>query len=150
MSIDAQSDSFQLYDLRIELVCPDGERILCGAKKGDYFSLHGEMLHLPPNQGISIYSIGKVPCGFPGRALFSHAMVIQNADQDCQAAAAVLPLLAAKQRATHPNDWMSTDALVACPDPNCKSLLKIVRTGLREFSHAETTAVSLDGDHRNQ
>ncbi|KAJ7128099.1 hypothetical protein C8R46DRAFT_52271 [Mycena filopes] len=27
------------------------ERILCGAKEGDHFTLEGEMLHLPPGQG---------------------------------------------------------------------------------------------------
>lgn len=61
-------------------------------------------------------------------------------------AASVLPLLAAKQRVTHANDWMSSDALVACPDPNCKSVLKIVRTGVRKFSHAATTVVGLEGN----
>jgi len=60
--------------------------------------------------------------------------------------AAVLPLLAAKQRVTHHNDWMSTDALVACPDPNCPSMLKITRNGTRIFSHAETTVVGLGGN----
>ncbi|KAG2121892.1 hypothetical protein DEU56DRAFT_746455 [Suillus clintonianus] len=107
-------DTFQLYDLRVEVICPPGERILCGAKEGDHFILEGEMLHLPPGQGFSIYSLS-----------------------------AVLPLLAAKQRVTHPNDWMSTDAEVACPDPNCKSRLRIVRTGVRTFSHAEVTALPL-------
>lgn len=52
-------DSFELYDLRVEAVCPAGQRILCGAKAGDYFELHGEMLYLPPGQGLSIYSLGK-------------------------------------------------------------------------------------------
>ena len=52
-------DSFQLYDLRVEVVCPPGERIMCGAKVGDHFLLQGEMLHLPPGQGFSIYSLGK-------------------------------------------------------------------------------------------
>lgn len=51
------SDTFELYDLRVEVVCPPGQRILCGAKDGDYFTLQGEMLYLPPNQGISIYSL---------------------------------------------------------------------------------------------
>jgi hypothetical protein len=55
----------------------------------------------------------------------------------------VLPLLAAKQRATHPNDWMTSDAEVACPDPNCGSRLRISRIGTRRFSHAATTAVPL-------
>jgi hypothetical protein len=53
-----KNDTFQLYDLRVEVVCPPGERILCGAKKGDYFTVRGEMLHLPPGQGISFYSLG--------------------------------------------------------------------------------------------
>ena len=107
-------DSFELYDLRVEVVAPEGARLYCGAKPGDYFELKGEMLHLPPGQAMSIYSI-----------------------------AAVLPLLAAKQRATDPNDWMSSDAEVACPDPNCPSRLRITRLGKRRFSHAETTAVPL-------
>ncbi|KAG6853398.1 hypothetical protein C0991_004731 [Blastosporella zonata] len=108
------NDTFQLYDLLVEVICPLGEPIFCGAKPGDSFRLEGEMLHLPPGQGFSIYSLS-----------------------------AVLPLLAAKQRATHPNDWMSTDAEIACPDPHCKSRLRITRTGLRTFSHAAVTAVPL-------
>ena len=51
-------DTFELYDLRVEVVCPPGVRILCGAKPGDHFLLRGEMLHLPPGQGFSIYSLG--------------------------------------------------------------------------------------------
>ena len=108
-------DSFELYDLKVEVVVPEGGKIYCGAKPGDYFELNGEMLHLPPGQGISIYSL-----------------------------ASVLPLLAAKQRQTHAHDWMSTDAEIACPDPNCASRLRITRTGLRRFSHAQSTAVPLD------
>ena len=54
-----QDDTFQLYDLRVEVICPPGKRIMCGAKEGDYFTLEGEMLYLPPGQGISIYSLGK-------------------------------------------------------------------------------------------
>lgn len=107
-------DSFDLWDLRVEVVAPEGGAIYCGARPGDWFDLRGEMLHLPPGQGFSIYSL-----------------------------ASVLPLLAAKQRQTHPNDWMSTDAEVACPDPNCSTRLRITRTGKRRFNHADTTAVPL-------
>ena len=110
-------DTFELHDLRVEVVAPAGARLYCGAAPGDWFELRGEMLHLPPGQGFSIYSL-----------------------------AAVLPLLAAKQRPAHANDWMSSDAEVACPDPNCPSRLRIVRTGTRRFSHAETTAVPLPAD----
>jgi uncharacterized repeat protein (TIGR04076 family) len=108
-------DSFELYDLRVEVVAPAGAKLYCGARPGDHFELRGEMLHLPSGQGFSIYSL-----------------------------AAVLPLLAAKQRLTDPHDWMSTDAEVACPDPNCPSRLRITRLGKRTFSHAQTTAVALN------
>jgi uncharacterized repeat protein (TIGR04076 family) len=113
-SAAADPASFELYDLRVEVVVPPGQRILCGAKPGDHFTLQGEMLTLPPGQGFSIYSL-----------------------------AAVLPLLAAKQRVTDAFDWMSTDAEVACPDPNCPTRLRIVRTGKRRFRHADTSAVPL-------
>jgi len=109
-----RDDSFELWDLRVEAVVPPGAKVYCGARAGDYFELKGEMLTLPPGQGVSIYSL-----------------------------AAVLPLLAAKQRPTDPSDWMTTDAEVACPDPNCQSRLRIVRTGLRRFRRGETTAVPL-------
>lgn len=107
-------DEFVLHDLRVEVIAPDGGEIHCGAKVGDHFELRGEMLHLPEGQGFSIYSL-----------------------------AALLPLLPAKQRPTHPNDWMSTDAEVACPDPHCPTRFRITRTGERRFRHAETTAVPL-------
>ena len=98
------ADSFELYDLRVEVVAPEGAKLYCGARIGDYFELKGEMLHLPPGQGFSIYSL-----------------------------AAVLPLLAAKQRQTDPRDWMSR--------------LRIVRGAKRRFLHSETTAIPLTKDH---
>ncbi len=104
-------DTFELWDLRVEVVAPAGAKLWCNAAPGDHFELRGEMLHLPPGQGFSIYSL-----------------------------AAVLPLLAAKQRPTHPKDWMTSDAEVACPDPNCPSRLRITRTQLRRFRRSETTA----------
>ena len=111
------SDAFELYDLRVEVVAPPGAKIQCSAKVGDYFELRGEMLHLPPGQGFSIYSL-----------------------------AALLPLLPAKQRATHPNDWMSTDTEVACPDPHCPTRFRITRLSQRTFRHSETTALPLHGE----
>jgi len=57
-------DSFELYDLKVEVVCPPGEKIICGAKAGDYFTLQGEMLYLPAGQGISIYSLCKKSASF--------------------------------------------------------------------------------------
>ena len=116
MPADTDGDVFELYDLKVEVVSPPGQTIYCGAKPGDSFEMRGEMLHFPDGQGFSIYSL-----------------------------AALLPLLPAKQRKTHPNDWMSTDAEVACPDPNCPTRFRITRLGLRQFRHAETTAVPLSG-----
>ncbi len=107
-------DGFDLWDLRVEVVAPPGAKLWCGAAVGDHFELRGEMLHLPPGQGFSIYSL-----------------------------AAVLPLLAAKQRLTDPMDWMTSDAEVACPDPNCPSRLRITRTKLRRFRRSDTTATEL-------
>ena len=96
-------------------MAPPGASIYCGAKPGDYFELRGEMLHLPPGQGFSIYSL-----------------------------AALLPLLPAKQRPTDPNDWMTTDAEVACPDPNCPTRLPHHRGPASAGSAMrETTAVPL-------
>ena len=54
-----EDDLFELYDLRIEAVCPPDARIMCGAKKGDFFTLEGEMMYLPEGQGLSIYSLGR-------------------------------------------------------------------------------------------
>jgi hypothetical protein len=58
MTDKRSDDTFDLYDLLVEVICPPGERIMCGAKEGDSFRLEGEMLYLPPGQGFSIYSLG--------------------------------------------------------------------------------------------
>jgi uncharacterized repeat protein (TIGR04076 family) len=110
VSTEEQDDSFELYDLKVDVEIPEGGAVYCGAKPGDYFELRGEMLFLPAGQGFSIYSL-----------------------------AAVLPLLAAKQRMTHENDWMTSDDLIACPDPHCSSKLRITRLARRRFSRATTT-----------
>ena len=104
-------DSFELYDLHVEVVAPADAKIYCGARLGDSFELRGEMLHLPAGQGFSIYSL-----------------------------ASLLPLLPAKQRETQPLDWMSTDAEIACPDPNCPTRFRITRLGKRRFRHSDVTA----------
>ena len=114
MTAAAGEPGFELYDLKVEVVGPADQPIYCGAQLGDYFELHGEMLKLPAGQGFSIYSL-----------------------------AALLPLLPAKQRITDPNDWMSSDAEVACPDPHCATRFRITRTARRHFRRADVTAVPL-------
>ncbi len=109
------SDEFTLYDLKVEVVAGEGEMV-CDHQVGDYFEVSGENLSLPPGQTFPIYPL-----------------------------AALLPLLPAKQRETHRNDWMTTDALVACPDPLCGARFRITRTGRTTFRHAEVTRVPLPG-----
>ncbi len=108
-----RDDEFTLWDLRVEVVAGD-RPMVCNHAPGDYFELSGENLSLPPGQSFPIYPL-----------------------------AALLPLLPAKQRDTHPNDWMSTDAEVACPDPHCGARFRIVRTRRRTFRHGEVSAVPL-------
>ena len=106
-------DSFELYDLRVEVIGTE-RPMVCNHKAGDYFDLKGENLSLPEVQTFTIYALG-----------------------------ALLPLLAAKQRMTHPNDWMTTDEMIACPDPHCGAQFRVVRTGKRTFRHSETGVVPL-------
>lgn len=107
------NDEFELWDLRIE-VTGDPDSMVCDHTPGEYFELSGENLTFPPGLTFSVYAL-----------------------------AAIIPLLPAKQRMTHPNDWMTTDAEVACPDPYCSARFKITRTGKRTFRHSETTVVPL-------
>ena len=108
-----EGDEFTLWDLRIEVVAGD-RPMVCNHSVGDHFTLSGENLSFPPGQSFPLYPL-----------------------------AAILPLLPAKQRATDPNDWMTTDAEIACPDPHCGARFRITRTGRATFSHAATTRVPL-------
>jgi uncharacterized repeat protein (TIGR04076 family) len=110
----AKKAPFRLFNLRVEVEQAKGRPMICNHKVGDSFELRGENLSLPPGQTFPVYSL-----------------------------AAVLPLLPAKQRDTHPNDWMTTDAVIACPDPNCGGRFRVVRTGVSVFDHADVTAVPL-------
>lgn len=109
-----RDDSFELYDLRVEVVA--GERpMVCDHPAGSWFEVQGEMLVFPPDAPrFAIYPL-----------------------------AAILPLLPAKQRPTDANDWMTTDAEIACPDPHCGARFRITRTGLRRFRHSEVTLVPM-------
>ncbi|MBG9984332.1 TIGR04076 family protein [Aerococcaceae bacterium DSM 111022] len=109
-------DSFTLYNLKVEVV-ETGRPFVCSHKTGDYFLVEGENLIFPENNYFSMYSLS-----------------------------ALLPLLPAKQRPLHENDWMLSDAVIACPDPHCGAAFKITRTNQRLFSHAETTVVPLAKD----
>lgn len=108
-------DEFELYDLRVELIAfRDGKRMTYGAEVGDYFEVRGENIYLPQGQGFSFYNL-----------------------------AAIIPLLAAKQRITHPNDWMTTDTDVSAVDVHCGAVYRITRVGRSTFSHSEVSGTPL-------
>jgi len=106
-------DEFTLYDLRVEVVAGE-QPMVCNHAEGDYFELSGENLSFPPGQTFPLYPL-----------------------------AALLPLLPAKQRETDPNDWMTTDMEIACPDPMCGARFRITRTGRSTFRHGDVTRVPL-------
>jgi uncharacterized repeat protein (TIGR04076 family) len=111
---DAPHDEFSLYDLRVEVVLRPGTKFVCGHHEGDSFRVVGEDLLFDAPASFSFYAL-----------------------------AALIPLLAAKQRPTDANDWITTDADVACPDPTCGAVFRITRAGQRRFSHAAVTWVPL-------
>ncbi len=112
MSVGGDRRSFRLFDLRVEIVAvKPGLESVCNHHLGDYFELSGENLSIPAGKTFSMYAL-----------------------------AAVLPLLPAKQRVTDEHDWMSHEDLVLCPDPNCEAVMRIVRTGVREFELEEVSA----------
>lgn len=111
MSDDDASDGFWLYDLRVETTLGDRTAV-CRHVEGESFRVEGELLVFDDAQQISMYAL-----------------------------AALLPLLPVKQRDTSPHDWISTDAEIACPDPNCGGRFLIIRGEKRMFSHAETTGL---------
>jgi uncharacterized repeat protein (TIGR04076 family) len=109
------TDTFELYDLRVAIEEIRG-RCTCDHQVGDSFELRGGKLSLPPSQGFCLYALQ-----------------------------AAIPLLPAKQRPLHPNDWMSTDARVVCPDPLCGVVMRIDRLGPRTLRHSDVSAVPLPG-----
>ena len=94
------ASSVALHDLRVVEERIEG-RSVCGMRVGDWFELT-ESSHLRT-------------C--PGRFFCVYAL------------AAVLPLLAAKQRELRPGDWLDSDSLVACPDPDERLIMRIERAG---------------------
>ena len=112
---DSVDDTFELYDLRVDVIAGD-RPMVCSHRVGHAFDVQGENLVFAGASTFSMYTL-----------------------------AALLPLLPAKQRDTHRNDWMTTDADIACPDPNCGGRFRITRTARRSFRHAEVTVVPLPG-----
>ena len=102
-------DTFRLYNLKVEVIASD-RPMVCKHKVGDYFLVIGEDLVFPQCKSFSMYALS-----------------------------AILPMLPAKQRELSKNDWMLSDSIIACPDPNCGAQFKITRIGTQKFSHADCT-----------
>lgn len=114
---ETPDDAFTLYDLVVEVLPPaDGRPMVCSHRLGEAFRVEGENLVFPRGGSFSLYAL-----------------------------AALLPLLPAKQRPLQPNDWMLSDAEIACPDPNCGARFRISRVAPRVQSHAACTVVPLGG-----
>ncbi|MCL4251440.1 MAG: TIGR04076 family protein [Anaerolineae bacterium] len=104
------SADFEIYDLRVTVERIEG-RSVCGLTVGDYFELtESSRLRIPPGKHFCIYALS-----------------------------AVLPLLAAKQRQLDANDWLESDSLVACPDPDERLIMKIERIARRTLNSEDLT-----------
>jgi uncharacterized repeat protein (TIGR04076 family) len=115
----SHDDEFQLYDLKVEVFKSDDDKpMVCRHNVGDYFTLtDDDLISFPPDVKFPLYPL-----------------------------AAIIPLLPAKQRMLSPNDWMATDAIIACPDPNCGGRFRITREKIRTYRHSEQTVVSRTGN----
>lgn len=103
-------DTFSLYDLRVTVVEIRG-RSVCGLKIGDYFEVrNSSQVVIPEGKHFCLYALSSV-----------------------------LPLLPAKQRALDPNDWLASDSLVACPDPEEQLIMKIERLAPVELRKSDLT-----------
>lgn len=111
MSPDTDSDTFQLYDLKIIVETIEGN-CTCAMSVGDCFYLRGGKLSLPDGADFCLYALQ-----------------------------ATIPLLPAKQRLNHPADWMETDAHVTCPDPACCLIIRIDRLDQRTLRHDDISPI---------
>ncbi len=104
------SDEFELYDLRVVVDRIEG-RSVCGLQVGDYFELtESSRLRIPPGKHFCLFALG-----------------------------AALPLLAAKQRQLHANDWLESDSFIACPDPDERLIMRVERIARRTVKRDDLT-----------
>lgn len=101
---------FELLDLRVTVVAIEG-RSVCGLVVGDWFEVsESSRLRLPDGHHFCIFAL-----------------------------ASTLPLLAAKMRELSDADWLTTDSLVACPDPDERVIMKIERVARRTLNSDDLT-----------
>jgi uncharacterized repeat protein (TIGR04076 family) len=100
----------ELWDLKVSVESIAG-RPVCGLAVGDYFEItSSSRLSLPAGGHFCIYAL-----------------------------AAVLPLLPAKQRPLAEDDWLASESLVACPDPEEGLVMRIERLQHRHLEATDLT-----------
>ena len=100
----------ELWDLSVTVESIEG-RSVCGLAVGDYFELtHSSHLTVPAGRHFCIYAL-----------------------------ASVLPLLAAKQRALADDDWLGSESLACCPDPEERLVMRIDRLRRATLDEGELT-----------
>lgn len=105
-----EPDGADLYDLRLTVVEIRG-RSVCGLRVGDHIDIvESSHLVLPEGRHFCLYAL-----------------------------AAALPLLPAKQRRLDAGDWLESDCLVSCPDPDEGVVMRIERLGTRRIRRQEVT-----------
>lgn len=100
----------RLYDLRITVERIEG-RSVCGLEVGDFFEVtESNRVRSPPGRHFCLYALQSV-----------------------------IPLLPAKQRRLPAEDWLERDALVCCPDPDERVVMRIERIGERTLRTEDLT-----------
>ena len=100
----------EVFDLRVTVERIEG-RSVCGLQVGDYFEVtESSRVRIPEGRHFCLYALSSV-----------------------------LPLLPAKQRKLPDGDWLEQDSLVACPDPDERTIMRIERIGSRTIPTAELT-----------
>jgi uncharacterized repeat protein (TIGR04076 family) len=110
------SSKFNLYKLKITLRhTKDNRQAYSIQPDGSYFFMSGENLVFSGNvNSVPLYAL-----------------------------AALMPLLPAKQRPTDPVDWITTDCVVADPDPHSGIEYHIERLELETFERSSVTATKV-------
>ena len=100
----------RLFDLRVTVERIEG-RSVCGLEVGDYFELtESSRIRIPAGKHFCLYALQSVA-----------------------------PLLPAKQRRLADEDWLEQDALVCCPDPDERVVMRIERIGERTLVTEDLT-----------
>ncbi len=100
----------RLYDLRVTVERIEG-RSVCGLEVGDFFEVtESSRVRIPDGKHFCLFAMQSV-----------------------------LALLPAKMRRLPDEDWLEQDALVACPDPDERLVMRVERIGERALVTEELT-----------